>query len=81
MTDQNAKRNTGPPVLELGNDWDKFRRRFEAYGERAGLQPALKRAELVMNKRDMKVRLCSAMKEEKEHKEEKKKRKQKMNYK
>ncbi len=63
MTDRNAKRSTGPPVLEVGDDWDKFRRRFEAYGERNGLQPALERAEVIMSKKEMKVRLRSAAKE------------------
>ncbi len=34
----------GPPVLEAtGDGWDRFRRRFEAYGVRAGLHIALKR--------------------------------------
>ncbi len=66
--DRNAKRIAGPPVLETGDDWDKFRRRFEAYGERAGLRPALRRAEQIMSKRDMKVRSCSTTKDESDQK-------------
>ncbi len=76
ITTRNAKRSTGPPVLEAGDDWDKFRRLFEAYGERNGLQPALERADHVINKRKMKVRLGPPAKEDEEEGEEEEKEQQ-----
>ncbi len=35
-----------------GDGWDQFRRRFEAYGERAGLQLTLAEAEKVMKDKE-----------------------------
>ncbi len=54
IEEQGSLKKGGPPVLEAtGDGLDRFRRRFEAYGVRAGLHIALKEAERRMDDRKM----------------------------